>query len=177
MKTEKVILVDEQDNPIGHMEKMEAHRLGKLHRAFSVFVMNDANELLLQRRAFIKYHSGGLWTNTCCSHPRDGETIEEAARRRLMEEMGFTCDVTEIFSFIYKAEFENGLIEHEYDHVLIARYNVDPIINPDEVEEFAWKSLDWIAKDMGTYPEKYTPWFQIIYSRFVEYWEREEHLF
>ena len=132
---EQVILVDEHDNAIGLMEKMEAHRLAKLHRAFSVFAMNDKNEILLQRRALHKYHSGGLWTNTCCSHPRDGENVEEAAKRRLMEEMGFTCDVKRIFSFIYKAELDNDLTEHELDHVLIARWNDDPNVNPDEVAD------------------------------------------
>ena len=145
---EQVILVDEHDNALGLMEKMEAHRKAKLHRAFSVFAMNDQNEILLQRRALHKYHSGGLWTNTCCSHPRDGETVEEAATRRLLEEMGFTCHVKRIFSFIYKAELDNELTEHELDHVLIARYNEDPSINPDEVDNFDWKSVDWVAADI-----------------------------
>ena len=172
---EQVILVDSDDNPIGLMEKMEAHRKAKLHRAFSVFAMNDNNEILLQRRALHKYHSGGLWTNTCCSHPRHGETVEEAATRRLMEEMGFTCEVKRIFSFIYKAELDNDLTEHELDHVLIARYNYDPHINPEEVDSFDWKSVDWVAADMKTHPEKYTEWFKIIYDRFLKYWHNEDH--
>jgi isopentenyl-diphosphate delta-isomerase len=172
---EEVILVDEQDNALGLMEKMEAHRQAKLHRAFSVFAMNDNNEILLQRRALHKYHSGGLWTNTCCSHPRDGETVEAAAKRRLMEEMGFTCEVKRIFSFIYRAELDNDLTEHELDHVLIARWNVDPNVNPEEVDSFDWKSVDWVATDMKNHPEKYTEWFKIIYDRFLNYWHNEDH--
>ena len=172
---EQVILVDEYDNALGLMEKMEAHRKAKLHRAFSVFAMNNQNEILLQRRALHKYHSGGLWTNTCCSHPRDGETVEEAATRRLMEEMGFTCHVKRIFSFIYKAKLDNELTEHELDHVLIARYNEDPSINPDEVDSFDWKSVDWVAADIKSHPKKYTEWFKIIYDRFLMYWHNEDH--
>tara|TARA_B100000927_G_C16348389_1_gene422277 strand:+ start:324 stop:854 length:531 start_codon:yes stop_codon:yes gene_type:complete len=172
---EQVILVDEYDNALGLMEKMEAHRKAKLHRAFSVFAMNNRNEILLQRRALHKYHSGGLWTNTCCSHPRDGETVEEAATRRLKEEMGFTCHVKRIFSFIYKAELDNELTEHELDHVLIARYNEDPSINPDEVDSFDWKSVDWVAADIKSHPKKYTEWFKIIYDRFLMYWHNEDH--
>lgn len=172
---EKVILVDEHDNALGLMEKMEAHRLARLHRAFSVFAMNDNNEILLQRRALHKYHSGGLWTNSCCSHPRDGETVEIAAKRRLMEEMGFTCEVSKIFSFIYKAELDNDLTEHEFDHVLIARWNQDPVVNPDEVDSFEWRSVDWVALDMKQHPEKYTVWFKIIYDRFLNFWNNEDH--
>lgn len=172
---EQVILVDEHDNAIGLMEKMEAHEKALLHRAFSVFAMNDNDEILLQQRALHKYHSGGLWTNTCCSHPRDGETVEEAAKRRLEEEMGFTCDVKPIFSFIYKAELDNDLTEHELDHVLIARWNKDPEVNPAEVASFDWKSVHWVADDMNKYPEKYTEWFKIIYDRFLNYWKNEDH--
>ncbi|PHO01659.1 isopentenyl-diphosphate delta-isomerase, partial [Rhodobacteraceae bacterium 4F10] len=120
---EQVILVDQQDNPIGLMEKIEAHEKALLHRAFSVFVFNDKNELMLQQRAAEKYHSPLLWTNTCCSHQRDGESNIEAGKRRLQEEMGFSCELEEVFSFIYKAPFDNGLTEHEYDHVMIGRFN------------------------------------------------------
>lgn len=172
---EQVILVDTDDNPIGLMEKMEAHRKAKLHRAFSVFAMNDRNEIMLQRRALHKYHSGGLWTNTCCSHPRDGETVEQAAKRRLMEEMGFTCEVKRIFSFIYKAELDNNLTEHELDHVLIARYNEEPKINSDEVDSYKWQSVDWVANDIEANPHKYTEWFKIIYDRFLNFWHNENH--
>ena len=172
---ENVILVDEHDNALGLMEKMEAHRLAKLHRAFSVFAMNDQNEILLQRRALHKYHSGGLWTNTCCSHPREGESVETAAKRRLMEEMGFTCDVSRVFSFIYKAKLDNDLTEHELDHVLIARWNEDPQINPDEADSFEWRSVEWVVLDMKQHPEKYTVWFKIIYDRFLNFWNNEDH--
>lgn len=172
---EFVILVDTQDNEIGQMEKMEAHEKAILHRAFSVFAMNDKNEILLQQRALHKYHSGGLWTNTCCSHPRAGETVTQAAERRLQEEMGFTCPVTPVFSFIYKAELDQGLTEHELDHVCIARWNEDPVVNPDEVASFLWKDVDWVANDIATHPEKYTEWFKIIYNQFLNYWHNEDH--
>ena len=127
---EKVILVNEDDQSTGWMEKMEAHRKGVLHRAFSVFIFNDNGEMLIHRRALDKYHSGGLWTNACCSHPREGETTEESAHRRLMEEMGFDCDIQEQFSFIYRAELDNDLIEHELDHVFFGRFNGKPSSPP-----------------------------------------------
>ncbi|MEC8884404.1 MAG: isopentenyl-diphosphate Delta-isomerase, partial [Bacteroidota bacterium] len=133
MKEELVILVDENDRQVGLMPKMEAHEKALLHRAFSVFVFNDQNQLMIQRRAAHKYHSPGLWTNTCCSHQREGETNIEAGKRRLMEEMGFTTSLTENISFIYKAPFDNGLTEHEYDYILLGDYNDEPNINPDEV--------------------------------------------
>jgi len=133
MIEEQVVLVNEKDEKIGLMPKMEAHEKGLLHRAFSVFVFNDKNELMLQQRAFDKYHSPGLWTNTCCSHQRDGESNIEAGKRRLNEEMGFVTDLSEVISFIYKAPFDNGLTEHEYDHIMVGYYNGLPIINPAEV--------------------------------------------
>ena len=145
---EKVILVNERDEPIGEMEKMEAHEKGVLHRAFSVFIFNDNNELLLQKRASSKYHSGGLWSNSCCSHPRTGETIVEAGTRRLIEEMGFIVPLESVFSFIYKAELDNHLTEHELDHVLIGRYNEAPKFNADEVEDWKYIDLDALANDI-----------------------------
>lgn len=166
---EKVILVDENDRKIGLMEKMEAHEKALLHRAFSVFVFNDQGELLLQRRAAKKYHSPGLWTNTCCSHQRDGETNIEAGKRRLQEEMGFSCELEEVFSFIYKAPFDNGLTEHELDHVMIGHYNTDPMLNENEADGFRWMKLDAVKADMKEHPEKYTAWFKII---FQEYYQR-----
>ena len=172
---EEVVLVNEKDEALGTMEKMAAHEQALLHRAFSVFVFNTNGDLLMQQRAFSKYHSGGLWTNTCCSHPRDAESVEEAARRRLMEEMGFTCAVKRVFSFIYKAELDNDLTEHELDHVLIARWNDDPEVNPEEVDSFDWKSVDWVANDMKNNPDRYTEWFKIIYDRFLNYWNNEDH--
>lgn len=161
---EYVILVDENDRPKGTMEKMEAHEKGLLHRAFSVFLFNEKKELLLQQRAFSKYHSGGLWTNTCCSHPREHETIEQAAKRRLMEEMGIEVDVRPEFSFIYKAKLDNDLTEHELDHVLMGNFSGSPEINPEEVADWKYMSMAAIEKDMREAPEKYTEWFKIVFN-------------
>ncbi|MBJ6369552.1 isopentenyl-diphosphate Delta-isomerase [Snuella sedimenti] len=166
MEEEKVILVNENNEQIGLMPKMEAHEKALLHRAFSVFVFNDKNELMLQQRAFNKYHSPGLWTNTCCSHQRDGETNIEAGRRRLREEMGFTVDLTESISFIYKAPFDNGLTEHEYDHVLLGKYNGAPKINLDEVAAWKWMPLEEVKADIALHPELYTEWFKVIFDKF-----------
>ncbi len=162
---EKVILVDQDDNKIGLMEKLEAHKKGVLHRAFSVFIFNDDNELLLQRRALDKYHSGGLWTNTCCSHPRDGEDLIDAGMRRLLEEMKFTCDIAPVFSFIYKAKLDNELTEHEFDHVLIGRYNSSPNPNPNEVCDWKFVDLSVLEQDLIDFPEKYTIWFRQVFDR------------
>lgn len=162
---EQVILVDENDQQIGLMEKMEAHERGLLHRAFSVFVFNDQNQLLLQQRAKEKYHSGGLWTNTCCSHPRDGEGLVNAGERRLEEEMGFVCPIEPVFSFIYKAELDNDLTEHELDHVLLGRFNDAPVPNPDEVMNWKYVDLEWIVSDMEQNPQDYTAWFRIVFDK------------
>lgn len=169
MKEEKVILVNEKDEQIGLMPKMEAHEKGLLHRAFSVFIFNDDNELMLQQRALTKYHTPGLWTNTCCSHQREGETNIEAGKRRLQEEMGFTTNLKETISFIYKAPFDNGLTEHELDHILIGHYNNVPNINPEEVEAFKWMTLEDVKKDMALNPDIYTAWFKIIFDKFYEH--------
>jgi isopentenyl-diphosphate delta-isomerase len=166
---ENVILVDEQDNALGLMEKMEAHEKGLLHRAFSVFILNDQKQILLQQRAHSKYHSGGLWTNTCCSHPRDGETNLEAAHRRLQEEMGFDCPVEKILDFVYRAELDHGLTEHEFDHVFIGTYNDDPVINPEEVASFKWMDLEELKDDIKNHPEIYTEWFKIIFDRYYKH--------
>lgn len=166
MQEEQVILVDNNDNPLGTMPKMEAHRKAKLHRAFSVFVYNDKNELLLQQRAAEKYHSPLLWANTCCSHQRMGESNVDAGKRRLQEEMGFTTELKEVMSFVYKAKFDNGLTEHEYDHVMEGAYNKDPKINPEEVADFKWMSLGEIKTDMTDNPDKYTAWFKIIFDKY-----------
>lgn len=168
MMTEFVILVNEKDEPIGLMEKMEAHEKAVLHRAFSVFVFNDNNELLLQQRAADKYHSPLLWANTCCSHQRDGETTLDAGKRRLKEEMGFVCNLQENFSFIYKAPFDNGLTEHELDHVIIGKFNGEPKINPNEVAAFKWMTLPSIQKDIKEKPQLYTEWFKIIFKEFYK---------
>ena len=166
MELEYVILVDVNDQEIGKMEKQEAHEKGLLHRAFSVFVFNEKKELLLQQRALTKYHSAGLWTNTCCSHPRVGETIEQAAHRRLMEEMGFDCELTTKSSFIYKASFENGLTEHEFDHILVGVFNGEINFNPTEVKNFKWITLDELASDLRQNNQNYTAWFKIIFENF-----------
>lgn len=169
MKEEQVILVDQNDNPLGQMEKIEAHQKGLLHRAFSVFVLNSDNELMLQQRAAHKYHSPLLWTNTCCSHPRVGETNLEAAHRRLQEEMGFDTELKEVFSFIYKANFDNGLTEHEYDYVFVGHYQYPPTINPEEVHRWKWMHIDAVVEDLKKNPDKYTAWFKIIFDRFYSY--------
>ncbi len=168
---EKVILVDTNDEPIGLMEKMEAHRLGLLHRAFSVFVLNSKNEIMLQQRAAHKYHSPLLWTNTCCSHQRAGESNLEAGSRRLFEEMGFTTPLKEHFHFIYKAPFDNGLTEHELDHVMVGYSNEEPNINPDEVESWKWMSIEAVKADMQENPNEYTAWFTIIFEEFYHHLE------
>jgi len=163
---EQVILVDKNDNQIGLMNKMEAHEKALLHRAFSVFVFNDNNELMLQQRAAEKYHSPLLWANTCCSHQRNGEANLDAGKRRLEEEMGFTCTLEEKFSFIYKAPFDNGLTEHELDYVMVGTYNGKPKINPDEVASYKWMSIEAVKKDIAKQPEIYTEWFKIIFKEF-----------
>ena len=173
MKEEQVILVNENDEPIGLMNKMEAHEKAVLHRAFSVFVLNDNNEVMLQQRAHHKYHSPLLWTNTCCSHQRAGETNIEAGKRRLFEEMGFEVELKELFHFIYKAPFDNGLTEHELDHVMIGYYNGEPIINDDEVESWKWMKIEEIKDNMIQSPAIYTVWFKIIFDEFYHY--LEEH--
>ncbi|SDS12029.1 isopentenyl-diphosphate delta-isomerase [Polaribacter sp. KT25b] len=161
---ELVILVDKNDNQIGEMPKMEAHEKAVLHRAFSVFIFNIKGELMLQQRAAHKYHSPLLWTNTCCSHQRSGESNIEAGERRLQEEMGFTASLNEVFSFIYKAPFDNGLTEHELDHVLIGYFDDEPNINKDEVEAYKWMQLDDVKSDIEKNPIIYTEWFKIIFK-------------
>ena len=164
---EEVILVDSEDNPIGTMEKMQVHVEGKLHRAFSVFVLNNNKEILLQRRALTKYHSAGLWTNTCCSHPRPLEKTEDAVHRRLKEEMGFDCKVLKAFEFIYKAELENGLIEHELDHVFIGFYNNAPVLNKDEVADWKYVSVNDLLNDMKDNSTDYTAWFKFCIKEVI----------
>ena len=166
---EQVILVNEKDEPIGLMGKMEAHEKGLLHRAFSVFIFNSKQEVLLQQRSACKYHSPNLWTNTCCSHPRAGETNQQAGERRLQEEMGLQVPLQEVFSFIYKAPFDNGLTEHEYDHVLIGYSDAQPQINPEEVASWKWLSLEAIKEDILQAPERYTAWFKIIFEEFYHH--------
>ena len=169
MKKENVVLVDRNDNPMGLMPKLEAHEKGVLHRAFSVFILNRKGQLMLQRRALDKYHSPGLWTNTCCSHPRESESIIKAGLRRLKEEMGFTTPLEPMFSFIYKSKFDNGLTEHEFDHVLLGYYDKQPFINAIEVSEWKWMSLEKIILEIKNKPEEFTVWFKIIFERFYNH--------
>jgi len=167
-KATDVILVNEQDEPIGVMEKMEAHLKGELHRAFSVFVFNGRGEMLLQQRASGKYHSGGLWTNACCSHPMPGEEVEQAAHRRLQEEMGFDCPVKKLFTFTYQASFDNGLTEHEYDHVFLGTFDGAVIPDTAEVEAYAFYSLTEIAQQIRDTPERFTYWFKVAFPMVTE---------
>lgn len=166
MIKENVVLVDTNDNKLGLMEKLEAHRKGLLHRAFSVFILDEKKRLLLQKRALNKYHSPGLWTNTCCSHPRDNEDVIDAGKRRLNEEMGISASLNHLFSFIYKVNFDNGLIEHEFDHVLIGNSKTDPVINKDEVCDWKWVDIKNVKIDLADNSDMYTEWFKIIFEKF-----------
>jgi isopentenyl-diphosphate Delta-isomerase len=176
MTAKEVVLVNERDESLGTMEKMEAHRKGVLHRAFSVFIFNSKGEMLLQQRAQEKYHSGGLWTNACCSHPAQGEAVAAAAVRRLREEMGFSASLEKIFDFIYRSEMENGLTEHEFDHVFAGTY--DGIIKPDrhEVQDYCYKSMDEISQNLQSHPKQYTAWFHIAFPRVHEWTQMKTNL-
>lgn len=166
---EFVVLVDEQDNPIGKMEKQQAHIEGLLHRAFSIFIFNSEKKLLLQKRASSKYHCGGLWTNSCCSHPRENENIQDAANRRLAEEMGMQCSLKPIFTFMYRAEFDNGLIEHEFDHVFFGESDQNPKINPEEVETYRYIAMENLQQEVKEFPQNFTPWFIIALDRVLAF--------
>lgn len=174
MKEEEVILVNENDQQVGTMPKLEAHQKAALHRAFSIFILNDKNEVMLQQRAAHKYHSPLLWTNTCCSHQRVGETNIQAGTRRLQEEMGFVAELKELFHFIYKAPFDNGLTEHELDHVMIGYSNQEPVINQDEVASWKWMSTADIKADISNSPDLYTEWFKIIFQKFDHFLEENK---
>lgn len=163
---EYVVLVDEQDRETGTMEKMQAHLEGRLHRAISVFIFNSKKELLLQKRAAGKYHSPGLWTNTCCSHPRPGESVKQAARRRLMEEMGMETDLHRSFTFVYRAEFDNGLTEHEFDHVFTGKSDVAPQPADEEVQAWRYVNIDMLETEMKADPAQFTEWFRICYEKY-----------
>jgi isopentenyl-diphosphate delta-isomerase, type 1 len=169
---EKVVLVDQNDQAIGLMDKMEAHLNPQLHRAFSIFIFNAQGKLLLQQRALSKYHSPGLWTNTCCSHPRDKESLSEATKRRLSEEMGMACDMHEAFSFIYKSNVGQGLTEYEFDHVWIGESDLKPKPNSEEVKSYKYMSISEISKDMKQNPENYTVWFRISFDRVQDYFHK-----
>ncbi len=167
-----MILVNENDEEIGTIEKMEAHQKGLLHRAFSVFVFNSKGEMLLQQRATGKYHNGGLWTNTCCSHPLPGETLLPAANRRLFEEMGFNTPLVPAFNFTYNASFPNGLTEHEYDHVFIGTYDGEINADKNEVSDYCYKTIEDIEISLQTHPQKYTEWFKIALPEIKLFYER-----
>lgn len=162
MKRDKVMWVDDMDKALGEMDKMEAHFKGLLHRAFSVFIFNDKGEILLQQRALNKYHGAGLWTNACCSHPQWGEDVMDAAKERLLFEMGLKCDIQFLFSFIYRADVENKLIEHEYDYVFVGQTNINPQPNAEEVQDYNWVPVEMVLQDVVENPKKYTIWFKKI---------------
>lgn len=166
-----VILVDEKDRPVGAMEKMEVHQKALLHRAFSIFIFNSKGEMLLHRRAENKYHSGGLWTNACCSHPRPGEDTLASAQKRLQEEMGISTPLTPAFQFVYKAVFDNGLTEHEFDHVFTGMYEGAIIPDTAEVSDYCYKSIDEIRSSIQSHPQKYTEWFKIAFPKMEAYLE------
>ena len=171
MKLENVVLVNEQDMVIGTMEKMEAHKKGVLHRAFSVFIFNTKGEMLLQQRALNKYHSGGLWTNACCSHPKPDEDTSNAAIRRLQEEMGFTTVLEKIFDFVYRAEFDNGLIEYEFDHVLAGEYEGPIEFDKQEVMDYCYKNLEEVRYSLAQQPQKFTQWFHLAFPKMEAWWQ------
>jgi isopentenyl-diphosphate delta-isomerase len=164
---EYILTVDENDNVTGKEEKIKTHREGRLHRAFSIFVFNSKGELLLQKRAKSKYHSSGLWTNTCCSHQRAGENLEEAVHRRLKEEMGFDCELKEAFTFTYRVKFDNGLSENEYDHVFFGKFDGKPEPNPKEVDDWKWVSLEELRKDIQKNPDDYTYWLKVSIDKVI----------
>lgn len=169
----QVILVDVNDRQTGAMEKMEAHEKGVLHRAFSVFIFNTKGEMLLQQRALHKYHSGGLWTNACCSHPFPEEETATAAGRRLKEELGFETPVEKIFDFVYKADFDNGLTEHEFDHVFVGEYEGKIEYNKEEVMDFCYKAVPEIHHSLQTHPQKYTAWFHLAFPKIEDWWNQQ----
>ncbi|MEY4570883.1 MAG: hypothetical protein RLZ10_76 [Bacteroidota bacterium] len=168
-----VVLVDSHDHEIGTMEKMEAHEKGLLHRAFSVFLFNSKGEMLIHQRALSKYHSPGLWTNACCSHPAPNESILDAAKRRMIEEIGIQTELSQAFSFEYREQFDNSLIEHELDHVLVGYTDEFPVINPNEVESFRWISIDSLMQEIKVSSEQFTVWFKIILNQHFDKLKKE----
>lgn len=173
--TTKVVLVNESDAPVGTMEKMEAHRRGLLHRAFSIFIFNETGDMLLQQRAMEKYHSAGLWTNACCSHPLPGEETSKAASRRLFEELGFRTRLEKIFDFQYKTDFDNGLTEYEFDHVFVGKYSGAIIPNRQEVNSVKYCSIEELSTMLETNPEAFTTWFHIAFPLVKQWMEKENH--
>jgi isopentenyl-diphosphate delta-isomerase len=170
MKQAEVILVNENDEAIGVMDKMEVHRQGLLHRAFSVFIFDSKGRMLLQQRSEEKYHGALLWTNACCSHPYPGEEVLAAAERRLKEELGFNSKLEKIFSFTYKAAVENDLIEHEFDHVFAGEYEGEIFVDPGEVAAFEFRDIEAIKLDLKTIPDRFTSWFKIAFPKIESWW-------
>lgn len=164
--TEFVVLVDKEDNPIGKEEKLEAHLKGSLHRAFSLFVFNSSKQLLIQKRSALKYHTPALWSNSCCSHPRPGETPFSAAKRRISEEMGFACNIRHLFSCYYYVKLNNKLIEHEKNHIFIGNYDGEPNPDPKEVSDWKWLTIDKLTEEIKASPDQFTPWFLLIMKRY-----------
>jgi farnesyl-diphosphate farnesyltransferase len=173
-ESEEVVLVNEKDEVVGVEEKIKTHQLGVLHRAFSIFIFNSEGLLLLQKRTRTKYHSKGLWSNTCCGHPRLNETTQQASRRRLREEMGFDCKMKEVFQFVYRAKLDGGLIEHEYDHVFVGEFEGDPLPDKNEVDDWKWINLAALNLDLQNNPEIYTCWFKIALDRLLYKLEIED---
>ena len=173
MEIQHVILVNEKDEPTGAIEKIKAHEEGLLHRAFSVFIFNSKGEMLLQQRAMKKYHSGGLWTNACCSHPQPGEETNIAAQRRIKEEIGLITPLEKVFDFIYKAEFDNGLTEYEFDHVFVGEYEGEINFNKNEIMDFCYSKIKDIRHSLQTHPQKYTAWFHLAFPKIEEWWNEQ----
>ena len=171
----RVVLVDQNNNEIGTEDKLDAHKKGLLHRAFSIFIFNDNNQILLQKRSDVKYHSAGLWSNTCCSHPYNDKPLVEYANTRLIQEMGIQSNLKEFFSFIYRAEFSNGLIEFEYDHVFFGKYNSDPILNIDEASSFKWINFKQLQLEIEENPTKFTFWLKKIVNDYSKYFINYEN--
>ncbi len=174
MAKQKVVLVDRDDNTLGTMGKMEAHEVGALHRAFSIFVFNSEGKLMIHQRALSKYHSPGLWTNTCCSHPRINEDVMENAHQRLLEEMGFDCELEEAFTFVYKSDVGQGLTEHEFDHVFVGQFDEAPVINKEEVEDWQFIDMDDLRDDIDHHPGNYTEWFKIAFEKIEDYLSKKK---
>jgi len=172
VNNQQVILVDQYDNALGFMDKMEAHKRGLLHRAFSIFIFDARGEMLLQQRALTKYHSAGLWSNACCSHPYPGEEVKLAAARRLNEELGFETPLEKIFDIIYQASFENGLVENEFDHVLVGRYEGSIKMNSEEVNDCAFRPMAQIRLELKGSSEIYTEWFKISFPKIEAWWHQ-----
>ncbi len=168
MERNKVVLVNEDDFALAEMDKMQAHREGKLHRAFSVFIFNLKGEMLIHQRANHKYHGAGLWTNACCSHPQWNERVKESAKERLQFEMGMSCDLEHLFSFIYKATVENGLMEYEYDHVFVGYTNAEPVPNILEVQNYKWIAPEELLKQVAAQPQDFTYWFRVALEKVMD---------